>query len=245
MRLFHSVVAVGQVVERLPANGSRLYIDVGAHPEYATAECDSIEDLIALDKAGERIVAAPGRRRASAARRRGRRRPDPPVQEQHRLRGQLLRLPRELPGAPPLRLRRHSPSQLLPFLVSGRSSLAPVASRAPAARPSYCFSPRADHMWEAMSARRPRRSRPMINTRDEPHAHADLYRRMHVIVGDSYHCRADRAAQGRAPRTSSCACSRRASDARARARARDAGDPRHLARPPGAATRRTRGRQAG
>jgi len=37
-------------------NGSRLYLDVGSHPEYATAECDSLRDVVAQDKAGEAIL---------------------------------------------------------------------------------------------------------------------------------------------------------------------------------------------
>ena len=49
---------------------------------------------------------------------------------------------------------------------------------------SYAISQRADHMWEGVSSATTR-SRPIINTRDEPHADADLYRRLHVIVGDS------------------------------------------------------------
>ena len=49
---------------------------------------------------------------------------------------------------------------------------------------TYAFSQRADQMWDAMSSATTR-SRPIINTRDEPHGDADLYRRMHVIVGDS------------------------------------------------------------
>ena len=46
------------------------------------------------------------------------------------------------------------------------------------------MSQRADHIWEGVSSATTR-SRPIINTRDEPHADADLYRRLHVIVGDS------------------------------------------------------------
>ena len=38
------------------ANGARLYLDVGSHPEYATPECDSVHDLVVHDKAGERIL---------------------------------------------------------------------------------------------------------------------------------------------------------------------------------------------
>ena len=52
------------------------------------------------------------------------------------------------------------------------------------AAPRYVFSQRADQMEDAVSSATTR-SRPLINTRDEPHADADLYRRMHVIVGDS------------------------------------------------------------
>ena len=48
----------------------------------------------------------------------------------------------------------------------------------------YCISQRADHIWEGVSSATTR-SRPIINTRDEPHADAERYRRLHVIVGDS------------------------------------------------------------
>jgi proteasome accessory factor A len=48
----------------------------------------------------------------------------------------------------------------------------------------FCLSQRADHIWEAVSSATTR-SRPIINTRDEPHADAEHYRRLHVIVGDS------------------------------------------------------------
>src|SRR6266852_7018306 len=37
-------------------NGGRLYLDMGAHPEYATPECDDPRDVIVYDKAGERIL---------------------------------------------------------------------------------------------------------------------------------------------------------------------------------------------
>lgn len=48
----------------------------------------------------------------------------------------------------------------------------------------YCLSQRADHIWEGVSSATTR-SRPIINTRDEPHSDAERYRRLHVIVGDS------------------------------------------------------------
>ena len=54
--LFRRVVSWGRSSNVFLGNGSRLYLDVGSHPEYATAECDSLEQLIAHDKAGERIL---------------------------------------------------------------------------------------------------------------------------------------------------------------------------------------------
>jgi proteasome accessory factor A len=48
----------------------------------------------------------------------------------------------------------------------------------------FCISQRAEHIWEGVSSATTR-SRPIINTRDEPHADAERFRRLHVIVGDS------------------------------------------------------------
>src|SRR5687768_16158770 len=53
---FRRVVSWGRSSNVFLANGARLYLDVGSHPEYATPECDSIYDLVAHDKAGERIL---------------------------------------------------------------------------------------------------------------------------------------------------------------------------------------------
>ena len=181
--LFHSVVAWGRSSNVFLTNGSRLYIDVGAHPEYATAECDSLDDLIALDKAGERIVGAlvaDGERRLAAA----------------GLPGQIHLYKNNADSAgnsygchENYLVRRRSDftafaAALLPFLVTRQILTGSGCVTGSGASARYCFSPRADHMWEAMSSATTR-SRPMINTRDEPHAHADLYRRLHVIVGDS------------------------------------------------------------
>ena len=72
--LFRRVVSWGRSSNVFLENGARLYLDVGSHPEYATPECDDIADLVAHDKAGERILSSwwraprPGcARRASAA----------------------------------------------------------------------------------------------------------------------------------------------------------------------------------
>ena len=54
--LFRRVVSWGRSSNVFLRNGARLYLDVGSHPEYATPECDSLPELIAHDRAGERIL---------------------------------------------------------------------------------------------------------------------------------------------------------------------------------------------
>ena len=54
--LFRKVVSWGRSSNVFLTNGSRLYLDVGSHPEYATAECDDLAQLIAHDRAGELIL---------------------------------------------------------------------------------------------------------------------------------------------------------------------------------------------
>ena len=182
--LFRKVVSWGRSSNVFLRNGARLYLDVGSHPEYATPECDDVVELVTHDKAGERVLEGLLARRRAAAARRGHRRRDLPVQEQHRLRRQLLRLPRELPGRPargvqPAR-RRADP---VPGDPADRRRRRQGHPDARAAR-SYSVSQRAEHIWEGVSSATTR-SRPIINTRDEPHADAEKYRRLHVIVGDS------------------------------------------------------------
>lgn len=181
--LFHSVVQWGRSSNVFLPNAARLYIDVGAHPEYATAECDSLTDLIAADKAGERIVhgliaGAEERLRAAGI--------DGTV---HLYKNNTDSAGNSYGCHENYLLRRRSyfasfAATLLPFLVTRQILTgAGCITRTPQGA-HYSFSPRADHMWEGLSAATTR-SRPMINTRDEPHANAELYRRMHVIVGDS------------------------------------------------------------
>jgi len=181
--LFHSVVQWGRSSNVFLTNGSRLYIDVGAHPEYATAECDSLEQLIALDKAGERVVqalVAGGEDRLRAAGVDG---------TIHLYKNNTDSAGNSYGCHENYLVRRRADfkafaSDLLPFLVTRQIVTgAGCITRTPQGA-HFSFSPRADHMWEGMSSATTR-SRPMINTRDEPHANAELYRRMHVIVGDS------------------------------------------------------------
>ena len=73
---------------------------------------------------------------------------------------------------------------LIPFLVSRQIWAGAGKIVTTSKGPLYCLSQRAEHIWESTSSATTR-SRPIINTRDEPHADAEKYRRLHVIVGDS------------------------------------------------------------
>jgi proteasome accessory factor A len=164
-------------------NGARLYLDVGSHPEYATPECDELTELVVHDRAGERI-----------------------------LEGLLVDAERRLheegiPGDVYL-FKNNTDSAgnsygchenylvsrsgdftrlsdvLIPFLVT-RQLVCGAGKVLQTPRGAvYCLSQRAEHIWEGVSSATTR-SRPIINTRDEPHADAERYRRLHVIVGDS------------------------------------------------------------
>ncbi|MEV0271299.1 MAG: proteasome accessory factor PafA2 [Hamadaea sp.] len=161
-------------------NGARLYVD-HAHPEYSTPEVTNPLDVVLWDKAGERVMAE-GARRAGT-----------------------------IPGAPPIHLYKHNTDNkgasfgahenylmkrqtpfaeivtyLTPFFVTrqvvcgaGRVGIGADGSQA-----GYQVSQRAD-FFEVEVGLETTLKRPIINTRDEPHADADKYRRLHVIIGDA------------------------------------------------------------
>jgi proteasome accessory factor A len=181
--LFRRVVSWGRSSNVFLANGARLYLDVGSHPEYATPECDSILDLVTHDKAGERILE---QLLASAEQR---------LREEG-IRGVIYLFKNNTDSAGNsygchenyLTSRRddfgHYAEVLIPFFVS-RQIYAGAGKVLQTARGAmFCISQRAEHIWEGVSSATTR-SRPIINTRDEPHADAERYRRLHVIVGDS------------------------------------------------------------
>ncbi|WP_314033665.1 Pup--protein ligase [Dietzia sp. CH92] len=173
-------------------NGARLYLDVGSHPEYATAECDGLRQIVAHDRAGERIVddLALAAEESLAA-------------EGIDARVYLFKNNTDSVGnsygchenylLDRSTQVRSIADTLLPFLVSrqlicGAGKILPGTPAGvglgESAEPVYCFSQRAEHMWDGVSSATTR-SRPLINTRDEPHADSTRFRRMHVIVGDS------------------------------------------------------------
>lgn len=181
--LFAPVVAWGRSTNVFLTNGSRLYLDVGSHPEVATAECDTAQDLLAQDRAGREILGELVAKAESAL-----------AAEGHTGRVHLLRNNVDTAGNSfgchenyliPRRLEyARLTDQLLPFLVTrqllaGAGHLSTVDGRT-----FLALSQRAEHLWEGVSSSSTR-SRPMINTRDEPHADAERYRRLHVISGDT------------------------------------------------------------
>lgn len=161
-------------------NGARLYVD-HAHPEYSTPECTDPRSAVVWDKAGERVMAEAARRAAS------------------------------LPGTSPIHLyknntdnkgasygchenylmRRQTPfadivRHLTPFFISRQvvTGAGRVGIGADARGAGFQISQRAD-FFEVEVGLETTLKRPIINTRDEPHADPEKYRRLHVIVGDA------------------------------------------------------------
>jgi proteasome accessory factor A len=181
--LFRKVVAWGRSSNVFLANGARLYLDVGSHPEYATAECDSVLQVVTQDKAGERII------EGLVADAQARLAEDDVIGDIYVFKNNTDSAGNSYGCHENYLVRRTGDFQkvsdgLLPFLISrqlicGAGRLV-VSSRGA----KYSISQRADHIWEGVSSATTR-SRPIINTRDEPHADAEHFRRLHVIVGDS------------------------------------------------------------
>jgi proteasome accessory factor A len=161
-------------------NGGRLYVD-HAHPEYSGPECTNPMSVVIWDKAGERIMAEAA---AKAA---------------------------EVPGTSPIqlyknntdnkgvsygthenyRMRRATPfadivRYLTPFFVSRQvvCGAGRVGIGADGRGSGFQISQRAD-FFEVEVGLETTLKRPIINTRDEPHADPEKYRRLHVIIGDA------------------------------------------------------------
>lgn len=181
--LFRKVVAWGRSSNVFLENGARLYLDVGAHPEYATAECDNLLDLVAQDRAGERIL------------------DDMTSEAQERLaedgvEGTIYVFKNNTDSAgnsygchENFLLGREADMNrisevLVAFLVSRQLVAGAGKLLERDGRTVFSLTQRAEHIWDGFSSATTR-SRPIINSRDEPHADSARYRRLHVIVGDS------------------------------------------------------------
>lgn len=161
-------------------NGARLYVD-HAHPEYSTPECTNPRDLLHWDKAGERIMEIAAHNAAA------------------------------IPGAQPVQLYKNNTDNkgasygchenylmarstpfadivrnLTPFFVSRQviCGAGRVGLGQDGREHGFQVSQRAD-FFEVEVGLETTLKRPIINTRDEPHADAEKYRRLHVIIGDA------------------------------------------------------------
>ncbi|MEO8422817.1 MAG: depupylase/deamidase Dop [Actinomycetota bacterium] len=168
-------------------NGSRYYVD-HAHPEYSTPECITPRELVVHDKAGERV-----------------------------LERSLAEVARELPSGPRLSIYKNNSDgkgnsygthenylvdratpfgdivrDLTPFFVSrqvfcGAGKVGAEAQWEERGSTTYQLTQRAD-FFETEVGLETTLKRPIINTRDEPHADPEKYRRLHVIIGDANMC---------------------------------------------------------
>ncbi|WP_447861838.1 proteasome accessory factor PafA2 family protein [Nitrospira calida] len=167
-------------------NGARFYND-HTHPEYSTPECRTLRDLVAHDRAGERIV-------RGAAIRRNRALGGPHVQlyknntdfhgHSYGCHDNYL-VPRAIPFAA-------LAAGLLPFLVSrqllaGAGKMGVETPGSELRRGNFQLSQRADFIETELGVDT-MHNRPILNTRDEPHADRTKYRRLHLILGDANMC---------------------------------------------------------
>jgi proteasome accessory factor PafA2 len=161
-------------------NGARLYVD-HAHPEYSTPEVVTPRDVVLWDKAGERVMVEAMRRAATVP-------GSPPVQ--------LYKNNTDNKGASygaheNYLMRRETPfvdivAHLTPFFVSRQvvTGAGRVGIGQDGSGDGFQISQRAD-FFEVEVGLETTLKRPIINTRDEPHADAEKYRRLHVIIGDA------------------------------------------------------------
>jgi proteasome accessory factor PafA2 len=166
------------------SNGARFYND-HAHPEYSTPECTTLRQIVAQDKAGERILAECARRRNQKL----------PSGYEVRLYKNNTDFSGHSYGCHDNYLMRRDiawdqiVAGILPFLVTrqifaGAGKMGVETESGQSEPGIYQISQRADFFSVVVSIDTMNR-RPLINTRDEPHVDASRYRRFHVILGDS------------------------------------------------------------
>lgn len=164
-------------------NGARFYQDTGCHPEYATPECDNVMDVVLHDKAGERLLESCLPMAEDRLQEEG-------------LSGEIYVFKNNTDsmgntyGCHENYLMRRDldfwkvTEQLIPFFVTRQIFTGAGKVLKMSGRTQYFISQRAQHIHEKTSSSTTS-SRSIINTRDEPHADAEKYRRLHIIVGDS------------------------------------------------------------
>ena len=161
--LFEKLITTEHFLNVFLENGARFYQDTGCHPEYATPECASPSPADRLRQGRRADPRGPPDLRRGEDPRRAHRREALDLQEQHRLRRQQLRLPRELP-------RRSRRRLLLPGRAADSRSWSRVRStpaRARSSRPRTACTT-ASVSARSTSTRRSRARRPTIARSSTP-----------------------------------------------------------------------------
>ncbi len=178
-RLFAPLAGRYRSTNAFLGGGGRLYLDVGSHPEYATPECTSARDLVVAQRAGDELLlrlAAEARAEEAAA--------------GHDTTFTLTRNNVDSFGNTwgshenYLVSRQTDPAALSGWLAGFLAARPLIAGAGRWRRGRFTLSQRGDVLGDVVSAHTTR-SRPLINTRDEPHADPARYRRLHVIAGDT------------------------------------------------------------
>ncbi len=167
-------------LNKVLANGGRLYVD-GAHPEYSIPECSNPREVVAFERIGERIFAkslteltrAHGREQCVVYKNNSDGKGNSYGYHENYL------VARSVPFDHILRVL--APFFVTRLIVAGAGKVGAENQTSPA---EYQISQRAD-FFECLADLNTMVKRPIINTRDEPHAEYSRYRRLHVIVGDA------------------------------------------------------------
>jgi proteasome accessory factor A len=170
-----------RLINLILSNGARYYVD-HAHPEYSTPECTNPRDLVVWDRAGERILNI-SRMRAEAV--------SPPEQRILIYKNNTDSKGNSYGTHENYLMDRRCPftrivQHLMPFFATRQifTGAGKVGAENNLEYTPYQISQRADFL-ETEVGLETMHSRPIINTRDEPHADPEKYRRLHVIVGDA------------------------------------------------------------
>ena len=178
-RLFAPLAARFASTNAFLGNGGRLYLDIGSHPEYATPECTSAADLVVAQRAGDALLLELADRARAAE-----------AEDGHDVSFRLFRNNTDSYGNTwgshenYLVARDTDPRVLSDWLVGFLVSRQLIGGAGHWRRGRFTLSQRGDLLGDVIS-NQTTRSRPLINTRDEPHADPARYRRLHVISGDS------------------------------------------------------------
>jgi proteasome accessory factor A len=181
--LFEKLITTEGFLNVFLENGARFYLDTGCHPEYATPECASPMDVMIYDKAGERILENLLNYAQNKVHEEG-------------FQGELAIFKNNTDfvgnsyGCHENYLADRTADfyymaeQLIPFLVTRQIFTGAGKVFRTRRGTVYHISQRAQHIRQKISGTTTN-ERSIINTRDEPHAIKEKYRRLHIIVGDS------------------------------------------------------------